>query len=624
MSIKKYSVRFMIDNSNKNIWQGLNDRFGVYMPTVFYCILFLLFLAEYSLFKFYVINEVNPYYPPYFDQAYFLRETYYLYEQIRSAGYRLAWIPILVKKLFLSDAQGNIIHSQTNLFLLLAGPSRFAAMLPNLFYFLTLQLTVFVVIKKTSGRYIFSFIALGLLLSVAYPFFFAGSLFDYRLDFVAFCMYGIFVSAIVGSDSFLHRRWAVVATLVASLLVLFRHVTIVYVWGLYFSLIVFILISYYFNKSENYKRESTLRIKRIIASGLAVFAVMTPFLWLSRVDIYNYYGKFHVLGGDKGFRLKRAGVYDTLSYVLYYPKSLVIHLGPLAIYITIFLLLFSLVLILIRVYRGRKFSSEKLDTSEIERPFFSKENFVFMLLSILLPIFIVTFDYNKSPVVAAIVILPIVLITVWTLCYTWLRITGEDSSYGPFWSRIGKGSTAVLVLSTIIIFILGLNHQVTSYNMHTELYQHDNKKLISKMYLDIGDYCLEKGIEEPLIAFDRIVDYLTNDGITAVYFENRAVFMNVRHTLGNSLVGVTWQEAKKAIRSSDIVIFSKTEPGITYFPFDVSIDKIRPELNKLITSEFKLFREYSFDEKIFGVYVRPVARKKRRSTKGKSLQHRGA
>lgn len=595
------------------------EKFRVLIPIASHAVIFLLFLLEYALFSRYVTREVAPFYPPYFDQAFFLTETYRLYDAIRGTGSRVGWVKVLLGEFFSSDAQGHLMHIQTNIFMLHAGASRFTALVPGFAYFIVLQYAFFHVARKLTENYAMGFIIVGLMLSVSYPFYFAGALFDYRLDFIAFCVYGLFAASVVASDSFLARRGAVYATLVAWLLVLFRHVTVAYVGITYLVMLVIIAAFYVQSGSIDYKKECVARMKHIIASGISILVVMAPFVWLSRLDIYNYYGRHHVLGLDREFRLAHAKVHDFLSNLLYYPARLREHVGPSCFSMILLFLLLAFVLIVIKRINERKPPRAAADGPEIptarSRILLAPETYVFLALLVAIPIAIITFDYNKSPVVAAGVIPPLLLFIVLAFSNA-LRGAGASfpvaarSRSRALWDRYA--GLAIALLATAV-FLNGLNNQVVSYNRPSALRQVEGFGTIPRMYEEVGDWALKNGKTPLFIAVDRISDYLTNGTFSIVYFERRGEFLPVMTALGSGLRTIPREEILAGLRASDAVFFSDSpaavEEGFKYvYPYDAAIDELRPELLKIIAEEFEFFGEYEFDGKSFQVYVRPGAK----------------
>src|SRR6202043_1491422 len=72
---------------------------------------------------------------------------------------------------------------------------------------------------------------LGRLLFQINPGAWAGGLLDFRINFSAYCLYGIWVCSVIRSHLFLDRRWTIGSGLIAALLVLTRFLTISYLLG---------------------------------------------------------------------------------------------------------------------------------------------------------------------------------------------------------------------------------------------------------------------------------------------------------------------------------------------------------------------------------------------------------
>ena len=86
-------------------------------------------------------------------------------------------------------------------------------------------------IRSRTGRIDFAWIGIALLLSAQTLFNTAGGIYDYRFDFSALCLYGIFACLIVWSGSFRHTSRISAIVLASILLIYDRFFTIAYVVG---------------------------------------------------------------------------------------------------------------------------------------------------------------------------------------------------------------------------------------------------------------------------------------------------------------------------------------------------------------------------------------------------------
>src|SRR5260370_32769373 len=130
-----------------------------------------------------------------------------------------------------SSATGTTFVLQGALLSRIGGENRTAILSVNLVYLLALQFVFFVVIRTRTGRTDLAWIAMALLLSLSTLFNGAGGIYDYRIDFSAFCLYGIWTCLIIWSRSFLRTRRTLVVAAVGIPLVYSRFFMIIYLGG---------------------------------------------------------------------------------------------------------------------------------------------------------------------------------------------------------------------------------------------------------------------------------------------------------------------------------------------------------------------------------------------------------
>jgi len=152
------------------------------------------------IFYVHVAHDVAPFYPPKFDQLAYYLATYDLIGAVHTKG-----LSALVDELLRpGDATGTTFVLQGALLALIGGENRTAILSINLAYLLALQAVFFFVIRSRTGRIDYAWVGMALLLSAHTLFNAAGGIYDYRIDFSAFCLYGICTCLIVWSGSFRH------------------------------------------------------------------------------------------------------------------------------------------------------------------------------------------------------------------------------------------------------------------------------------------------------------------------------------------------------------------------------------------------------------------------------------
>lgn len=178
----------------------------------------LLLALQWALFVQFVNRELLWAYPGSYDQAVYLSQTYETFDQIVKDGLLGGLRHGLMMKL----PQGKMMHLQAALVLLLAGPNRLAALSINFFYLAALECLLAYTLVWLTKRWSVAFLGVGLLLATRSRFALAGGMVDFRLDHIAFCLFGIFVCLAVRSGVFASLRWSIAAAFAAGLLILFR------------------------------------------------------------------------------------------------------------------------------------------------------------------------------------------------------------------------------------------------------------------------------------------------------------------------------------------------------------------------------------------------------------------
>ncbi len=168
-------------------------------------VLFGLIVLQVLLFSSFYLREVAWYPPDNFDQASYLIETYQLQERIFTHGLGQIW-----KYLWSRDhAAGVLFPIEGALAGIIIGGPRLPQLGVLFLGFCGLQIAAFSVARGIWQRRAYGYIALGLILSETTLWFWeGGGLFDFRMDFLAYCLYGIWACAVLRSQLFLHRPWS--------------------------------------------------------------------------------------------------------------------------------------------------------------------------------------------------------------------------------------------------------------------------------------------------------------------------------------------------------------------------------------------------------------------------------
>ncbi len=196
--------------------------------------------------------------------------------------------------------------------------------------FCGLQVAAFTTARAVWERRVYGYIALGLILSqITLWFWEGGGLFDFRMDFLAYCLYGIWACTVIRSQLFLHRYWSLGCGLIGAFLVLNRFVTVTYLFGVSagFALICGI-IAIFWRKDVDLVSRMRRRLFNLGLSTVVLLVVVLPILIHNWHAIHGYYVVNHVVGEERYVRAALLGIHDLPGICPYYPNSIIQdHLG---------------------------------------------------------------------------------------------------------------------------------------------------------------------------------------------------------------------------------------------------------------------------------------------------------
>ncbi len=540
------------------------------IPTLFFIFIFIL---EYYFFRQYILKNIIPYYPSGVDQANYLYTSYKFYEDIHQQGVRFAFSHLaLMPTTFLFPIQAGFLFS-------LFGASRMTALSLNFFYFIMLQILGLVTIQKLTQRVSLGVLFLGLILSANILFVYGGAI-DFRIDFMALCLYGMLICSVLLSGVFLKRRGAVLSALIAAWLVNIRFISVVYLIGILGALFCY----YLFRWVRHLERSDALcRIKNIALFFLIVFVIIFPVLWIHRELLYSYYFYGHLISPEKTMRAHILGVENGWDGLIFYPLLLVRYYVSVDNFIrilTILLLLFSCSLVMGR----KKESSKKIIISN-----YSNE-VIFILFSFLVPMLILTADSSKSSIVLNIVVVPFCLLVVWVYYYFVQR------------NALNFSIMAVAIFS--LFFITGSYHYISlsQYKNGDEA----NLKKITNLVDQIGSYADSSGWKNIYATADYYTDFF--ESVPSFYYERHGKFFNFTPGFGaySQVMLMSEEEALTRVAKSEVFITTTGEfTPKPYCLFEQSIAPYRVVLKQVATKNKVLLGEYEINHVHFQVYAKP-------------------
>jgi hypothetical protein len=576
-------------------------------------ILLLLIAVQAVLCYNFYVREIAWYPPANFDQTGYLTTSYFIEDGVRHKGF-----------IELARAIGNRGHPtgvalpiEGALFGLIFGGARLPQLLVIFLAFCALQVFAFTTARAVWNSRAHGYMLLGLILCQTTAWYWAGGLFDFRFDFVAYCLYGIWVCAALRSRLFLDRKWAIACGLIGAFLVLQRFLTFVYLVGISAGFAAFcIAVGFLWRADKDLVQRIWKRLSNLAISVGVLAVLVAPFFIRNWESIYNYYGIGHGVSIEKDVYARELGIGSLTDHLLFYPKSILQdHWG------LIFLLgaIIAVVSSLIARFLDRRKTPNSNAVSRQEETFLLQ--IVFLLGAILGPIVVLTIDIEKSPVVGSIVGVPAALLVV-------VLATRLAPVLGELKDSVGR---KIVLACSLVIFAMGVAN--VFYHLHKHLPEYAQRRDLERL-VDLNKwlvaYAGDHGWTDPAISFDVLSPWFQCGGITDTGFEESGKLVWFHVLLSNGMAAVKQPEALALLAKSDfLVLTGPPNPAVSqdalsvdgsrasiqqfpnvlfrFYPFWQSIAPYWNDLKAWADKNMILAKTVQFDNFTANVYVRSAA-----------------
>ncbi len=552
-------------------------------------IIWLVLLIETLLFVTFYYREIAWYPPAYLDQAVYLARSYALQESATRNGLQELLRPFIEG----GDGTSIVAPLEGALFGLFLGIPRLSRLSVGFVGFAVLQICAYSTARKLWDGRAYGFAALGLILCQSTLWFWAGGLFDYRMDFLAYCLYGIWACSVLRSGLFNDRKWAVASALVGVVLVLNRFLTIVYLLGVMLGFgTALAIIWIFFGKGDEPQLNLSKRLWNLAGSLIVLFCGTVPFMVLNAKAFYKHYVVGTLTGDEKYIRAQEFGVTSLVGHLLYYPKSVLSdHLGPMFIAGALIAIFAGIFLFFIARLRNLASTCGGSRRTQILQG-------IYLFGAIAGPLVVLTCDVSKSPVVGGIVGVPCALLTVWLIA---ALPCGAGQAYRLLHRR-------VLGICAGVVVGLGVFNQLAHASKH--LPEHNDPESYERLTeLDrwFAENARESGLSNPTISADIVSEWFAAQAITASAFEQTGKLVPFRQLLGGTIFGVERAEALSELANSDYVVLT-TMPKVGVYPFYEKVRQYWDDLKSWSDENMLLVRTMPFRDCTVTVYARPIPR----------------
>ncbi len=549
----------------------------------------LIALEALLFFSFYM-REIAWYPPDNFDQASYLIETYRLQERVFANGLGQLW------KVFWSQghAAGVLFPIEGALAGIIIGGTRLPQLCVLFLGFCGLQVAAFTTARAVWQRRVYGYIALGLILSeITLWFSEGGGLFDFRIDFLAYCLYGVWACTVLRSQLFLHRYWSLGCALIGAFLVLNRFVTVAYLLGVSAGFALFCgIIALFWRRDADLVSRMRRRLLNLGLSTALLMVVTVPILLHNWRAIEGYYVVGHAVGEEKYVRAAVAGHQRSAGT----SRHFIPNRSSRIIWGRIFLRASAIAI-------ACGLASRLVRRNSREEPAVGRDEtfllqIIFLVGSILGPLLVLTADISKSAVVGGIVGGPTALLVVAVTAF----VASRPGQREPILVR------RLFAACAVAVFAFGLYNQLSQASRHWPAYAHrDDLKQLDELDKNLVDLANEYGWSHPGVSYDVITGWLNAGPPTISAFEQSRRLIEFQPMLGNGVLGVDRAQAMSLLKQSDFAIFT-TLPKKGIYPFYQRISEYWGDLKAWADDNMVVARVVPFSTFTATLYVRPTAR----------------
>ncbi|MGA2916331.1 MAG: hypothetical protein ABSE89_09930 [Sedimentisphaerales bacterium] len=563
----------------------------------FKAILFLLliFLLEWFLFKAFVGREVA--WSPFLngDANWYLGHSYIVFDSIIKEG--------RIPPEFFNDPAGIMVLLVSSVLYLFFGTSRLVALSTNFIFYLLWQGILFYAIRYISKSWLLAFVILGLCMTAAVPFQvnsnYMLNITEYQREFVVFCLFGIFITMVLFSDTFLNKKWSIWAGLVAGFMVSFRYNVLFHILGIYFvTLITFFFILLTKRKRDEMTALYMTRIVNVMLSFLFVGAVCGYPLYRARYALYNHYFVGKIVGpkNESFIQLYQQGVKDLWQQIIYYPR-IILYSGLGLFFIKTAVIIGVLLLFIVvmnRLLRTRPTAMRNAERVPNSLPFSVPVFYWFLLICVSVPLSLLSTYPVRSGNVGILIAAPCIMF----ICIFFAHLYSRCAIFNKLLSQVA-------IVMVVVALVSGMLYQIKCYSLVSISSRNRSDYLeVARMYDDIITISKKEGIKTPGISVNFTENYVLGCGeaITAYQYEHAGELFRIKAKLGSDIgKKIEPDEAIELIQGSDFMLLDAGEEiqgqqdtvkrellsqNLAEYPFSKSMIILKPIVRKFVEGSF--------------------------------------
>ena len=532
--------------------------------TLSYIFLAVLLVAEFLLFRTFIVREICNMVPSDVDQSVYMNQSYSIYKNIVEANYQEA-----ERLIFGMANTGLPVLGAILLFLF--GENRLSLLIPNFIGFAILQMAGYRITNKVFGNEWAGWSYIGILLLTNTTFGWAANIVSFRADFLFACLFSAWIlllfQAVCTGDNKEYFKSAVVA----GLMLFIRFFAICFL-----APIMLIEIILYFRSCG--KLKETLR---------HMFAYMGVVLvaggWFFCINIVNF-AKYYLgaMTGDmKEIWQTNLSLIDNLAY---YPKHFIeYHMGKS---LSIILLIVGVVCLI--VIGSKKIRIDKT----------TKRACAILVLAFVVP-YVFLMISNKQPLV----------ISMWNGIFIFAILFGVGVVYKKYRNRIAD--YALMFISVTLLILGSIEYISNSTGQFWGAYvQYADKKAIWELNGEIADYATDNQKKQVNIVLDRWNDVISLESLELCSMERNGAEVEFKYAIESMNSNFATQqfsasELNEGLEAADVVVLAKA--GYNYestFPTDWLLDSYRSDIYAYAEDNLELLESFDWRGNEMQVYVK--------------------
>ncbi|AMV29430.1 hypothetical protein VT84_33860 [Gemmata sp. SH-PL17] len=522
----------------------------------------------------YARREIAWAFPGHYDQTAYITQTYRIVHDASDQGL----FPAIRSHVAKSHATGILLPVQGALHCVVLGHDRVSVLSVNFAHLVLFQCALVATVLWLTRNWWVALAGFGSTLTLNTLFIATGGAFDFRMDFTAFCLYGTLLCALVRSRVLLDARWAAAVGACASVVVLFRFITAVYIGGVLSAIAAGLLVLWVARSDPDSRAQTARRLRGwAIATGLLVL-VTWPVLIKQREAIKAYYVVGHITSSEKDIRAAEEGIRQWSDAAYYYPRSVVReHTGPA----------FWWVAGILGALGSLGFARASTSGCSGAR---RAAVLPVALLGFGVPFVVLNIGAIKSPVVGD-VLLPGII---WAV----LAPLIASAPRAPRWA-LSTGAGAALLLGTGTF----LTHATTP-SLYTKLGADGRRTM--QLLRDVIDTRAEKNFDAPEVFNDASTHDMTGLGLQVLEFEHSGRW--AEYGDGTSIFAESEEDILRRLERSDIVVLKGVPAGHFKYPYDEAMERMRPALRAYCEAHALKIGEYQIHGRTVTTYARKALR----------------